>query len=94
MIVDNQKVHHAKKVTAWVASHAHEIELFYLPSYAPDHNADEFLKGDLKRQPRQKPQAVTKDGLVKAIRAAMRAIQHSSQRIRTYFQAEPVKYAA
>jgi hypothetical protein len=34
LIVDNLRVHHARKVKAWVASHAHAIELFYLP--APD----------------------------------------------------------
>jgi transposase len=94
LIVDNLKVHHAKKVTAWVASHAHEIELFYLPSYTPDHNPDEFLNGDLKRQLRQKPQSGTKDGMVSTTRAVMRTIQRSPKRIRTYFQAEPVKYAA
>jgi hypothetical protein len=37
LIVDNLKVHHAKLVRVWVDSHAHEIELFYLPAYAPDH---------------------------------------------------------
>ncbi|MEZ5826826.1 MAG: IS630 family transposase [Geminicoccaceae bacterium] len=35
LIVDNLKVHHARKVRAWVEAHAHEIELFYLPAYAP-----------------------------------------------------------
>ena len=63
-IVDNLKVHHAKKVMAWVKSYAHEIELFFLPSYAPDHNPDEFLDGDLKQKLRQKPQAATKDDLL------------------------------
>jgi hypothetical protein len=52
------------------------------------------LNGDLKRQLRQKPQSGTKDGMVKATRAVMRTIQRSPKRIRTYFQAEPVKYAA
>jgi transposase len=32
LIVDNLKVHKAGKVTAWAESHAHEIELFYLPA--------------------------------------------------------------
>ena len=31
LIVANQKVHHANKVKAWVAAHAHKIELFHLP---------------------------------------------------------------
>ena len=56
LIVDNLKVHHAIKVKAWVASHAHEIELFYLPAYAPDHNPDEYLNNDLKQKLRQQPQ--------------------------------------
>jgi hypothetical protein len=30
-----------------VTSHAHEIELFYLPAYAPDHNPTEYLNNDL-----------------------------------------------
>ena len=32
LIVDNLKVHKAHKVQAWVASHAHGIELYHLPS--------------------------------------------------------------
>ena len=56
LIVDNLKVHHAAKVTTWVAAHAHEIELFYLPAYAPDHNPDEYLNNDLKQKLRQQPQ--------------------------------------
>jgi transposase len=35
LIVDNLRVHHARKVKARVASHAHEIELLYLPAYQP-----------------------------------------------------------
>lgn len=30
--------------------HAHEIDLFYLPAYAPDHNLDECLNNVLKQQ--------------------------------------------
>jgi transposase len=56
LIVDNLKVHKAGKVQAWLTSHAHEIELFYLPSYAPDHNPSEYLNNDLKQQLRQQPQ--------------------------------------
>ncbi|MBC6445053.1 MAG: IS630 family transposase [Alphaproteobacteria bacterium GM202ARS2] len=94
LIVDNLKVHHAKKVMTWVTSHAHEIELFYLPSYAPDYNPDEFLNGDLKQKLRQKPQPGTKDELVEMTRTVMRAIQRSPQRIRSYFTPATVKYAA
>src|SRR5919205_2835400 len=49
VIVDNLPVHRAHRVTAWVQNHADQIELFYLPSYAPEHNPDEFLNNDLKQ---------------------------------------------
>ena len=63
LIVDNLKVHHASKVKKWVANHAHEIELFYLPAYAPDHNPDEYLNNDLKQKLRQQTQPATQDEL-------------------------------
>src|SRR5690242_786543 len=47
LIVDNLPVHRARRVTAWVRDHADQIELFYLPPYAPEHNPDEFLNNDL-----------------------------------------------
>jgi transposase len=82
LIVDNLKVHKAGKVQAWVASHAHEIELFYLPSYAPDHNPSEYLNNDLKQQLRQQPQSGSGQELVERTRSVLRAIQRSPERVR------------
>jgi transposase len=94
LIVDNLTVHHARKVKAWVASHAHEIELFYLPAYAPEHNPDEYLNNELKQKLRQRPQPGSKDELVRNVRSVLRAIQRSPERVRAYFTPEPVRYAA
>jgi transposase len=94
LIVDNLKVHKAGKVAAWVKSHAHEIELYYLPSYAPEHNPDEHLNHDLKQKLRQQPQPDGEDELVRNIRSVLRAIQRSPERVRAYFTPEPVRYAA
>jgi len=94
LIIDNLKVHHARKVKAWVASHAHEIELFYLPAYAPEPNPDEYLNGELKRKLRQQPQPDGEDELVRKVRSVLRAIQRSPERVRAYFTPEPVRYAA
>ena len=94
LIVDNLKVHKAHKVQAWVTSHAHEIEIFYLPSHAPDHNPSEYLNNDLKQQLRQQPQSGSEQELVERTRSVLRAIQRSPQRIRAYFRPEPVRYAA
>jgi transposase len=94
LIVDNLKVHKAGKVQGWVKSHGHEIELHYLPSYAPDHNPTEYLNNDLKQQLRQQPQPDSEGELVERTRSVLRIIQRSPQRIRAYFAPGPVRYAA
>jgi transposase len=94
LIVDNLKVHKAGKVRAWLESHRHEIELFYLPAYAPDHNPTEYLNNDLKQALRQKPQPDSKDELIRNTRSVLRTIQRSPERVRAYFKPEPVRYAA
>jgi len=94
LIVDNLKVHKAGKVRAWVARHAPEIELVYLPSYAPDHNPSEYLNNELKQKLRQKPQPDSEDELIGNTRSVLRAIQRSPERVRGYFKPEPVRYAA
>jgi transposase len=94
LVVDNLKVHKAGKVTAWVESHRHEIELIYLPSYAPDHNPSEYLNNDLKQALRRKPQPESKDELIGNTRSVLRIIQRSPERVRAYFKPEPVRYAA
>jgi transposase len=94
LIVDNLKAHKAGKVTAWVESHAHEIELFHLPAYAPAHNPSEYLNNDLKQKLRQQPQPDAKEELTRRTRSVLRAIQRSPERIRAYFRPAPVRYAA
>jgi transposase len=94
LIVDNLKVHHATKVKTWVAAHAHKIELFYLPAYAPDHNPDEYLNNDLKQTLRQQAQPGSKGELIKSTRAVLGAIQRSPRRIQAYFKPPAVRYAA
>ena len=94
LIVDNLKVHKAGKVMAWIKSHAHEIELCYLPSYAPDHNPDEYLNNDLKQKLRQQPQPASKEELVTGTRRVLRTSQRSPERIKAYFIPPPVRYAA
>src|SRR5690348_1698184 len=94
LIVDNLKVHKAGKVQAWVESHRHEIELVYLPAYAPDHNPSEYLNNDLKQALRQKPQPDGEDELIGNTRSVLRTIQRSPERVRACFTPEQVRYAA
>ena len=45
----NLRVHHSKAVAVWLEEHKEQIELFFLPPYAPEYNPDELLNSDLKR---------------------------------------------
>ncbi len=47
LVLDNLRAHHAKDVAAWVQAHEQEIEVFYLPPYAPQSNPDEYPNRDL-----------------------------------------------
>lgn len=49
LIVDNLRVHHPKRVKAWIKKHKKYIKLFYLPPYAPEFNPDEYLNQDYKK---------------------------------------------
>jgi transposase len=42
-ILDNLKVHHGKKVQEWLKKHEEKIKVYYLPSYSPEHNPDEYF---------------------------------------------------
>jgi transposase len=93
LIVDNLKVHRAKRVTEWAAEHAKEIELFYLPPYAPEHNPDEYLNRDLKTTLRSGPIARTAHAVTATARACMEMIASLPQRVRSYFRHQAVRYA-
>ena len=44
------KDYHRKKVTERLEAHQEQIVVFYLPSYCPELNPDEYLNGDLKNR--------------------------------------------
>ena len=94
LVVDNLRVHHCKPVKEWVATHAAQMELAYLPSYSPEHNPDEYLNCDLKASLGKKPSPRTQQQLESNVRSHMRMLSKSSARVASYFEAEHIRYAA
>lgn len=43
LVLDNLRVHHSKAVQVWLEAHEEQIEVFFLPSYSPELNPDEFM---------------------------------------------------
>lgn len=96
LIVDNLRVHHAQKVQDWLAEPEHHarIELFYLPSYAPEHNPDEWINRDLKTHLRQAA-PVKNDSMLRTLAEQFMArLRQSSELVKTYFEHTYTRYAA
>jgi transposase len=48
LIADRLQAHKTPEVLAWLAEHGAQIEVFYLPPYAPELNPVEYLNEDMK----------------------------------------------
>jgi transposase len=94
LILDNLRAHHSKLVKAWLEERKDRIEIFYLPSYAPELNPDERLNADMKHAISTKVPVRTKPKLKAAAQNHMALIGRSPDRIRAYFRDPRVKYAA
>jgi transposase len=94
LIVDNLRVHHAKKVAEWVEQNSERIELFYLPSYSPELNPDEYLNADLKARMNAGEVVRTPKAMQSKLLGHLRSLQKQPARIRSYFRHEKIRYAA
>ena len=94
LILDNLRVHHAKKVREWLSEHSDEIEVFYLPSYSPELNPDEYLNCDLKDGVHRGVPSKSRKELEKQTLSHMRKLQKSPKRVKKYFKHPRISYAA
>lgn len=94
LILDNLRVHHSKIVKEWVEANKDKISLFYLPSYSPERNPDEYLNCDLKQGLSAKKSPKNIDSLRDNVQRHMDMLSNNSERIAKYFKHESIKYAA
>ena len=94
LILDNLRVHHSKLVKEWLKEHEKEIELFFLPSYSPELNPDEYLNCDLKAGVHSGPPARKKADLKKKTISHLRMLQKKPKRVMKYFKHPKILYAA
>ena len=94
LILDNLRVHHSVKVHQWLVDKSERIELFFLPSYAPELNPDEYLNADFKASMSAAELVRSGSHLRRKLLSHLRSIQQQPARVRSYFKADPIKYAA
>ncbi len=91
-ILDNLRVHHGKKVAAWLEKHKDKIEVFFLPPYSPELNPVEYLNHALKMDVHSGKHPRTKKDLKHKMHSFMRRLQHARHRVRAFFRHKKLAY--
>ena len=92
LIVDQHPAHKSRKVKRWLKSNEKDILLFYLPSYCPELNPDEFLNQDVKANIGRK-RSHTKMEMMKKISAYLRMRQKQPHIIQNFVKSCHIGYA-
>ncbi|WP_277058424.1 IS630 family transposase [Trichlorobacter lovleyi] len=93
LILDNLRVHHSELVKKWLEKHKDKIEVFYLPSYSPELNPDEYLNNSLKGRVHSGVRAKNKEQLESKARKHMRHLQNRPAKVKKFFEHRCVSYA-
>lgn len=94
LILDNLRVHHSKIVKKWVEENKDNIALFFLPSYSPERNPDEYLNCDLKQGLSTLKSPKDKQTLQNNVQNHMNMLQNTPNRVAKYFKHKSIEYAA
>ena len=94
LILDNLKVHHSKIVKEWITNRTNKIELFFLPSYSPEINPDEYLNNDLKSGIGLKSTPKNQKQMKSNVKSHMIFLQKNPKKVKRFFHHNSIKYAA
>jgi transposase len=92
LIIDNHKVHHAKKVTEWLHTHKEKIQVYFLPPYAPELNPDELLNQDVKANASKHNKPANALQLKSALRSYLKKVQKLPQKVQSFFNKKELDY--
>jgi transposase len=93
LVVDGHPSHHAKMAAEYVQSTRGQLELHFLPPYAPDLNPDEFVWQHAKTNGVAKKPLKANESLKERVLKDMSAIKRSPRLVRSFFMAPSVVYA-
>ncbi len=93
LIVDRHRAHRSKQVIAWLKKHEEAIRVFYLPSYYPELNPDEFLNQDVKAHLGKK-RLKNKPEMLKCLNGHLKMRQKQPDIIQNFIRGCHPEYAA
>ena len=94
LIVDGHPVHKSRSVKRWLAEHAAQMRIFWLPSYSPELNPDELLNQDVKTNALGRVRPINVYEMMGNVRSYLRITQSRPQLVKNYFRERHVQYAA
>jgi transposase len=92
LIIDNLRVHHGKLVAAWLLEHKDQIEVFFLPPYAPELNPDEYLNHALKQDVHSGDLPKSKKDIKHKIHSFMRRLKNKKNQVVSFFNHKALSY--
>jgi transposase len=93
-VTDGHPAHKTKKLNDWLDENKDRIELFFLPPYSPELNAQEYLNQDIKTNVIGKKRPINKEQMRTSINEFMYKRKNNKRQLQKYFHQKNVRYAA
>ncbi len=93
-ITDGHPAHKTKKLNQWLTENKDRIEIFFLPPYSPELNAQEYVNQDVKTNIIGKKRPVNKIQMRANVEDFMYKRKNDRKQVQKYFHVSHVRYAA
>lgn len=93
-ITDNHPAHKTKMLQEWLEENKERIEVFFIPPYSPELNAQEYLNQDVKTNVVGKKRPINKEQMKSNVRDFMNLRKKDRMQVKKYFHVKHVQYAA
>lgn len=93
-VTDGHPAHKTKKLKVWLAENTNRIEVFFIPPYSPELNAQEYLNQDVKTNVIGKKRPINKAQMRTNVTDFMNKRKNNRKQVQKYFHVTHVKYAA
>ena len=93
-ITDGHPAHKTKKLNEWLMANKKRIEVFFLPPYSPELNAQEYVNQDVKTNVIGKKRPINKEQMKSNVEDFMLKRKKDKEQVQKYFHVSHVRYAA
>lgn len=93
-VTDGHPAHKTKKLVQWLQENRVRIEVFFIPPYSPELNAQEYLNQDVKTNVIGKKRPINKEQMRNHVEDFMSKRKKNRKQVQKYFHASHVRYAA